>query len=348
MSAGRQPRIPPPEPCPRCDGTFRPYKWATDRATRQELLMWQCDQCGLGGFGDVPRDPPPARRPERKRHLTLVRPPLPARRDGSQLRYLRSIPSAVFVPLWTGREVHRGMVRCPWHANGEERTPSLHIREDAGDWFCHPCGIGGGILDFCCELWGRPMPAGGREFARLIDEVDDALRRRHDARRVRRRGPVSPRLGLCRRDPGRRRLLQREDVRPLVSGEPLRELHPTATGGRQLYVFRDGIYRPSEEFLRLKITAWLGSKWKAHHRADETISYLMQSSKALWESPPLDRIATLNGVLQIARPDRCHCGPPLGCRTTLFACSGGRSAPNSLRVNCKAASTTAPGVDDGL
>ncbi len=79
----------------------------------------------------------------------------------------------------------------------------------------------------------------------------------------------------------------------------LRRNYPTATGGRQLYIFKDGIYRPSEDFLRREITTRLGSKWR-NSRADETIAHLLQGSDALWETPPLDRIAVRNGILHLA------------------------------------------------
>ena len=115
MSAGRRSGVGQrftPEPFPRCpNGTFRPYRWADDRVEPGlRWLIWQCDQCGLGGFqivDDGQRDRPRVRERERKRHLTVV-PPTPPRRDGSQLRYRRSIPSAEYVPLLSGRDVYRG------------------------------------------------------------------------------------------------------------------------------------------------------------------------------------------------------------------------------------------------
>lgn len=69
-------------------------------------------------------------------------------------------------------------------------------------------------------------------------------------------------------------------VGPLLA-EWLRTRWPTATGGKQLYAFRNGIYRPAEDFLRHQITEQLEKRWKPRH-ADEVISHLLQSSEALW------------------------------------------------------------------
>jgi putative DNA primase/helicase len=80
--------------------------------------------------------------------------------------------------------------------------------------------------------------------------------------------------------------------------EWLRSQWPTATGGRQLYAFRSGAYVLAEDFLRGEITKRLGEQWKAR-RSDEVIAYLTQSSRPLWETPPLDRIAVENGILSI-------------------------------------------------
>jgi CHC2 zinc finger len=160
---------------------MRPHAYATDRepnrnGIRRRWVIGQYDRCNTGSLDYADEEErPPTRTPERKRHLTVV--PPPTRRDGSHLPNLRSIPSAEYVPLLTGRHAERGMVRCPWHADGEERTPSLHVLDDDGGWFCHGCSLSGGIFEFCCALWDRALATGGRDFARLIDEVHAALRR---------------------------------------------------------------------------------------------------------------------------------------------------------------------------
>jgi hypothetical protein len=77
---------------------------------------------------------------------------------------LMEIAPTVYVSLLTGREVgHDGKVRCPFHADGQERTPSLHVWEDPEHgWFCFGCERGGTIIDFGAELYG--IAPHGREF----------------------------------------------------------------------------------------------------------------------------------------------------------------------------------------
>lgn len=78
------------------------------------------------------------------------------------------------MPRLTGREVIRGFVQCPLHAGGEERTPSLHVNEDGGGWYCHACGSGGGPLEFYAALSGRDVPSGA-EFVGFVRELVEAL-----------------------------------------------------------------------------------------------------------------------------------------------------------------------------
>lgn len=56
-----------------------------------------------------------------------------------------------------GRRVHLRrsgrdyMGKCPFHAGGQERSPSLHVDPEKG-WYCHgPCKRGGSTLDFLIE-----------------------------------------------------------------------------------------------------------------------------------------------------------------------------------------------------
>jgi hypothetical protein len=87
---------------------------------------------------------------------------------------LQTIPSAEYVPALTGRNVdRRGFVQCPFHAGGQERTPSLHVDSDTGQWYCHApaCQTGGGLLGFYARLTGRQVPRdpdGFREFVRDV------------------------------------------------------------------------------------------------------------------------------------------------------------------------------------
>ncbi len=90
-------------------------------------------------------------------------PPVAARGDDA----LASIPATFYVPALTGREVGRdGKVTCPFHAGGEERTPSLHAYPDPDrGWTCFGCGLGGTIIDFGAALYG--LTPRGHEFHRL-------------------------------------------------------------------------------------------------------------------------------------------------------------------------------------
>lgn len=60
-----------------------------------------------------------------------------------------------YVAMLTGQEPSRGgFFRCPFHADGAERTPSLHATDLLpGRWFCHACQRGGTIYDFGALLW---------------------------------------------------------------------------------------------------------------------------------------------------------------------------------------------------
>lgn len=83
--------------------------------------------------------------------------------------------------------------RCPFHAGGNERTPSLSISPDKGVWFCFACGEGGDGISFVAKLRGlRPIEAARlicRFFGLPVDDDDPAdlarLRREAAARRRR-------------------------------------------------------------------------------------------------------------------------------------------------------------------
>lgn len=115
---------------------------------------------------------PPSTHPDTGReYVWLDRPPLapapawllqrPARKPsprpaaGLFADPLRRIPATFYVPLLTGRTLgHDGKLRCPLHANGEERTPSLHAYDGDGGWYCYGCQRGGTIIDLAAALWG--------------------------------------------------------------------------------------------------------------------------------------------------------------------------------------------------
>lgn len=91
------------------------------------------------------------------------------RADIGTLERLRAIPTAEYVEKLTGEVPNiDGKVRCPFHGNGQERTPSLHCFDD-GCFHCFGCGKGGTIFHFAGGLWG--VTPRGRDFLKLRDEL---------------------------------------------------------------------------------------------------------------------------------------------------------------------------------
>ena len=45
-------------------------------------------------------------------------------------------------------------IRCPFHKNGAERTPSLEILLPGKGWRCHACHAGGDAVTFVARLRG--------------------------------------------------------------------------------------------------------------------------------------------------------------------------------------------------
>ncbi len=66
------------------------------------------------------------------------------------------IPAAEYIGELIGSHVGRdGKVRCPFHGNGSERTPSLHAYDDPSrGWYCFGCDRGGDVYGFAAELYG--------------------------------------------------------------------------------------------------------------------------------------------------------------------------------------------------
>ncbi|HTX32256.1 MAG TPA: CHC2 zinc finger domain-containing protein [Solirubrobacteraceae bacterium] len=151
---------------------------ARGRATMAEERLGPCTPQELADeiaavWGECSRVPAgmvgaPRQRPK------VPRPPRP-QAHGGDLEALRSIPSSEYVPQLTGREASRGYVQCPFHADGCERTPSLHVSVDDGRWHCFSCQAGGGLLEFYAYLEDREVPAGGTEFAEFVREVAVAV-----------------------------------------------------------------------------------------------------------------------------------------------------------------------------
>jgi len=137
----------------------------TARELADEIAMLWRDECSRVPAGMVAgREPRPAPGPRRQ-----------SSEAGTDLDLLRSIPSAEYVPALTGRDVNgAGMVQCPLHSDGQERTPSLHISDDGGGWHCFGCDRGGDVFEFVALLEGRQVPT-GREFFEFSAELARAL-----------------------------------------------------------------------------------------------------------------------------------------------------------------------------
>lgn len=88
---------------------------------------------------------------------------------------LLGISAVEYVQRLTGREVDgRGMVQCPWHKGGQERTPSFMCYPDASEGFhCFGCGLGGDIYTFASRLWG--VSRRGAEFVQLRERLERDL-----------------------------------------------------------------------------------------------------------------------------------------------------------------------------
>jgi hypothetical protein len=100
---------------------------------------------------------------------------LDAGRQGASKAELEEIPTAEYVERLTGEIPVRGYVRCPFHAEGDERTRSLRLDGKRRGWYCYACHRGGSIFEFYAALQERDVPRGGAEFATFIDEIGSAL-----------------------------------------------------------------------------------------------------------------------------------------------------------------------------
>ncbi len=126
---------------------------------RLELLSYDASNV----VGHLP-DPP-------EQHRTPVA-ALP-RPGGPNADELQSVPATFYVPALTGRDVGRdGKSQCPFHAGGEERTPSLQVYTPPtgpGSWFCFACQRGGSIIDLGALLYDlAPRGRGYWEIRRRL------------------------------------------------------------------------------------------------------------------------------------------------------------------------------------
>jgi hypothetical protein len=93
---------------------------------------------------------------------------------------LRSLPASVYVPVLSGQAIDRdSKVRCPLHAGGQERTPSLHVYPGGRGWACFGCQpplgrdqLGGDALTLAGLLWGLTQR---RDFPALVRRLSAVL-----------------------------------------------------------------------------------------------------------------------------------------------------------------------------
>jgi hypothetical protein len=97
-------------------------------------------------------------------------PPRPLRRRLFHDRDpIQSIPAIEYVPAITRRPVGRdGKAQCPFHAGGQERTPSLHAYADDQGWFCFGGDKGGDVYTLGAMLYGLDSRRDFREIKRRI------------------------------------------------------------------------------------------------------------------------------------------------------------------------------------
>jgi len=97
---------------------------------------------------------------------------------------LLAIPAAIYVEKLTGRRPNRrGYVTCPFHRNGQERTPSLKV--DGALWSCFGCSpirpgrecAGGDMFDLAALLGGYPVPLAGRDYRTIRGVLERHLAR---------------------------------------------------------------------------------------------------------------------------------------------------------------------------
>jgi putative DNA primase/helicase len=82
--------------------------------------------------------------------------------------------------------------------------------------------------------------------------------------------------------------------------ERLRADTAFAAGGGRLFVYLNGVYRPDgESYVQTRTAQLLGDRW-TRKRADEVAGYLLATSPALWDRPPLDTVNVRNGLLDVA------------------------------------------------
>lgn len=108
-------------------------------------------------------------------------------------RLLQETDLLVVVERDLGPAVHRSgrwfFFCCPFHGNGEERTPSLGVTPDNGKWKCFSsaCGLSGNVLDWVIRqgnLGETDILGAARILGKLGEEGDLSLARPVEVGRV--------------------------------------------------------------------------------------------------------------------------------------------------------------------
>lgn len=79
-------------------------------------------------------------------------------------------PFSCHLDLRPLRGRRRGLVKCPFHP---DHTPSFSVDLDRQIFFCHGCGVGGGVKRFR-ELVGGPVEASAARPARPRSPLEEA------------------------------------------------------------------------------------------------------------------------------------------------------------------------------
>jgi hypothetical protein len=81
---------------------------------------------------------------------------------------LLALPADVWLPALTDFDLPRSRtIRCPFHGDGRERTPSCRIYETS--FYCFGCGRGGDVFNFAGALW--EIPSRSSSFPELRDRL---------------------------------------------------------------------------------------------------------------------------------------------------------------------------------
>ena len=148
-----------------CSGDWALLKLACDDRVERELLV------------DPALDYEPAPRPPRTSSTTRTsrRPSSSDSTSAATVDRLREIPADVYVERLIGEPIGRSRkITCPFHGDGQERTPSFHVYRDDRGWYCHGCQSGGDIFTLASLLTGTPDR--GADWHVLVDVLTEVFK----------------------------------------------------------------------------------------------------------------------------------------------------------------------------